>query len=89
MKKRFAAATLSGLSVAVLSGCAPWVNDAIYLAEDVKNASDEYEQEQHEERVEEFNQEYEEYLRSKDEPGTNDEEAEQSIVIIKDDVDGD
>ena len=89
MHKRTAAATLFGLSIALLSGCAPWVNDAIHLAEDVKKTSDEYKQEKHEERVEELNQEYEEFLKSPGKPGTDDEESEQSIVIMKDDIDAD
>ena len=89
MNMKIAAATLSGLSIVLLSGCAPWVNDAINLAQDVKKTSDEYEQEKHEERVEELNQEYEEFLRSPGKPGTNDEESEQSIVIMKDDIDAD
>ncbi len=56
MNKRIATAILFGLSIALLSGCAPWVNDAIHLAGDVKETSDKYEQEKHEERVEELNQ---------------------------------
>lgn len=86
MNKRIAAAIPFGLSIALLSGCAPWVNDAIDLARDVKKTSDEYEQEKHEERVEELNQEYEEFLKSPGNPGTDEEESEQSIVIIKDDI---
>lgn len=89
MNKRIAAATLSGLSIALLSGCAPWVNDAFHLAEDVKKTSDEYEQEQHEKRVDELNHEYEEFQRSRGKPRTNDEESEESIVIMKDDSDAD
>ena len=89
MTKRIAAAVLFGLSIALLSGCAPWVNDAIHLTRDVKNTSDKYEQEKHEERVEVLNQEYEEFLKSPGKPGTDDEESEQSIVIMKDDIDAD
>ena len=89
MNKRIAAAALSGLSIVVLSGCAPWVNDAIHLGRDVKKTSDEYKQEQHEERVEELNQEYEDFLGSPEKPETDDEDSEQSIVIIKDDIDDD
>ena len=89
MNKRIAAAIVFGLSIALLSGCAPWVNDAIDLAQDVKKTSDEYEQEKHEERVEELNREYEEFLKSTGKPGTDDEESEQSIVIMKDDIDVD
>lgn len=89
MTKRIAAAILFGLSIALLSGCAPWVNDALHLARDVKKTSDKYEQEKHEERVEELNQEYEEFLKSPGKPGTDDEESEQSTVIMKDDIDAD
>ncbi len=89
MIKRIAAAILFGLSIALSSGCAPWVNDAIHLARDVKNTSDEYKQEKHEERVEELDQEYKEFLKSQGKPGTDDEEPEQSIVIMKDDIDAD
>ena len=89
MTKKIAAAILFGLSIGLLSGCAPWVNDAIHLAQDVKETSDKYEQEKHEERVEELNQEYEEFLKSPGKPGTDDDESEQSIVIMKDDIDAD
>ncbi len=89
MNKRVTAAILFGLSIALLSGCAFWVNDAIHLARDVKETSDKYEQEKHEERVEELNQEYEEFLKSPVKPGTDDEESEQSTVIMKDDIDAD
>lgn len=66
MRKRITVAFLLGLSLAWCTGCAPWVNDAIHLAEDVKKTSDEYKQEKHEERVEELNREYEEFLRSQE-----------------------
>lgn len=89
MTKRIAAGILFGLSIALSSGCAPWVNDAIHLARDVKKTSDEYKQEKQEERAEELNQEYEEFLKSPGKPGTDDEESEQSIVIVKDDIDTD
>ena len=89
MNTRIATAILFGLSIGLLSGCAPWVNDAIDLAQDVKKTSDEYEQEKHEERVEELNREYEEFLQSQGEVETDKEEAEQSIVIMKEDIDND
>ena len=81
---RIAAISLLGLSAVFLSGCAAWVNDAIHLFEDVKRTSDEYEREKHEERVEELNEEYEEFMRSQGKPGIGDEEPGESIVIKKD-----
>ena len=48
---------------------------------DVKATSDEYEQEKHEERVEELSKEYEEFLRSRDKAGTAEEAAERSVII--------
>ena len=89
MNNRIAAAALSGLSIVMLNGCAPWVNDVIHLGQDVKKTSDEYVQEKHEERVEDLNQEYEEFLKSPSKTETDDEEAKQSIVIVKDDIDAD
>jgi len=89
MNTRIATAILFGLSTGLLSGCAPWVNDVIHLAEDVKETSDEYEQEKHEERVEELNREYEEFLESQGEFETDKDEAEQSIVIMKEDIEND
>jgi hypothetical protein len=88
MSTRIAIAILFGLGTGLLSGCAPWVNDVIHLAEDVKKTSDEYEQEKHEERVDELNREYEEFLRSKDEVNTKDEEPAESIVITDKDNKG-
>jgi hypothetical protein len=89
MNARIATAILFGLSTGLLSGCAPWVNDVIHLAEDVKKTSDEYEQEKQEERVEALNREYEEFLESQGEFETDKEEAEQSIVIMKEDIEND
>ena len=89
MNRRIAAAILFGVGIASLSGCAPWVNDAIHFAEDVKKTSDGYEQEKHEERVEEFNTEYEEFVRSQGKPEPDTDESEQSIVIMKDDIESD
>ena len=91
---------ISFLSICVLTlgGCAGVAEHVVDnaagfpatdLATDVKKTSDEYEQEKHEERVEELNQEYEEFMRSQGKPVTDDEESEQSIVIKKDDNDTD
>ena len=87
MNKRITAATLSGLSIVLLSGCAEL--SAMYVARDMKKTSDEHEQVKHEERVEEFNKEYEEILKSREKAGTDDEESEQSIVIMKDNIETD
>jgi hypothetical protein len=87
MNKRITAATLSGLSLVLLTGCAEL--SAMYVARDMKKASDEHEQEKHEERVEELNKEYEEFLKSQGKAGTDDEESEQSIVIMKDNIETD
>ena len=86
MKTRFFAAALIGLSIAFISGCSPWTNDVLHLAGDMKDTVDEYNQEQHEERVEELNKEYEEFLKSKDKSETNDDESGQSIMRTKDDT---
>jgi len=88
MKKRIAAATLSGLSIILLSGCIG-LFESVYVARDAKKTSDEYEQEKHEERVEDLNKEYEEFVKSQGEAGADDEESEQSIVIMKDDIEPD
>ncbi len=85
LNKRIAAATLAGLSIVLLSGCTG-LFEAVYVAQDMKETSDEYEQEQHEERVDELNEEYEEFLKSQDKAGSDDEESGQSIVIMKDDA---
>lgn len=84
MNKKVAAAILFGMSIATLSGCAPWVNDAIHLAEDVKKTSAEYKQEKHKERVEELDTEYEKFLQSQGKPEPDDNESEESIVKTKD-----
>ncbi len=89
MNKRVAAAILFGLSIALLSGCAPWLDGALRVAQDAKNTSDEYDQEIHEERVEELNREYDEFLQSQGQVGTDEDEAEQSIMIIEKDIDND
>ena len=89
MNSSVAAAILFSMSIASLSGCAPWVNDAIRLAEDVKKTSDEYKQEKHEERVQELNEEYEEFLKSQGKPETDNDKSEQPIVITNDTVDPD
>lgn len=57
---------------------------ASHVITDVKETSDEYAREQQKERVEELNQEYEEFLRSRnvgDPPG----EPKRSVVIQPDD----
>ena len=77
-------------SLLVLAGCGWMAEQALDHAAgfpasdvilDVKETSDEYEQEKHEERVEELNKDYEEFLRSRDAVGTEDEATEQSVVI--------
>jgi hypothetical protein len=63
MNKRIAAATASALSIILFSGCTG-ILEAAYVARDMKKASDDYEQAQHEERVDRLNRDYEEF-RSK------------------------
>lgn len=77
-------------SLFLLAGCG-WMGGQVLdnvagmpasdVISDVKKTSGEYGQEKHEERVEELNREYEEFLRSRDTFGTEEEEAEQSVVI--------
>ena len=88
MNKRIAAATLSGLSIFLLSGCTG-LFEAAHVARDVKKTSDEYEQEKHEERVEDLDKEYEAFVKSQGEAGTDNDESEQSIVIMKGDIEPD
>lgn len=88
MNKRIAAATLSGLSIISLSGCTGLL-EAVYLVRDMKDSSDEYELEKHEERVDELNNEYEEFLKSQGKAEGDDEESDQSIVILNDDIESD
>ena len=57
---------------------------ATELATDVKKTSDEYEEEKHEERVEELNEDYDEFLRSKEAVNDSEETEEQSVVIKRD-----
>ena len=52
---------------------------------DVVKTSNEHKQEEHEERVKELENEYEEFVRSRQEIDTNDDDEEQSIMVIKDD----
>ena len=78
---------MSALSIVLMSGCTG-LSVAIYLTRDVKETSDEYEQEKHEERVDQLNKEYEEFLKSQDAAGGDDAESDQSIVIIKDEETG-
>ena len=56
---------------------------ATEVASDVKRASDEYEEEKHQERVEELNEDYEEFLRSKDAVNDCEKTDEQSVVITQ------
>ncbi len=51
---------------------------------DMKKTSDKHKQEEHEQRVEELESEYEEFVRSKEEIDTDDNDEERSIMIIKD-----
>lgn len=77
------------LAFFLLAGCA-WVVDqaagfpASDLISDVKNTSDDIKEEKHEERVEELNREYEEFLRSREAADDDQETAEQSIIINRD-----
>ena len=87
-KKKTAAFAISALSVVLLSGCAA-LFDGMYLARDVKKTSDEYRQEKHEERVDELNTEYQEFLESQGRAESDDKESEQSVVIVKDDIEPD
>ena len=88
INKPIAAATLTALSVVLLSGCTG-VLEAAYVARDMKKTSDEYEQEKQEERVDKLNKDYEEFLTSQGKVGGEDETSDQPIVIIKDDKDAD
>lgn len=57
---------------------------ASHVISDAKSTSDEYDKEQQKKRVEELNQEYEEFLRSRD---TDDAppESKQSVIIRQND----
>ena len=55
------------------------------VARDFKKTSDKHKQEEHEQRVKELETEYEEFVRSRQEVDTNEDDEEQSIMIIKDD----
>ena len=78
---------LAGL---LLSSCS-WIVDeaagfpASHVISGVKETSSEIKEEKHNERVEELNREYEEFLRSRDAPPGNQAEKEQSIVIKQND----
>ncbi|MGB5335223.1 MAG: hypothetical protein WBN07_06360 [Woeseiaceae bacterium] len=74
----------------LLASCA-WMRDSIvdqaagfpasHVISDVKSASDEYQQEKHDARVDELNSEYEEFLRSRETVGMEDEAEKRSVVI--------
>ena len=74
----------------VLTGCT-WVTEQVVdnkagfpateIASDMKKTSDEYEEEQHRERVEELSRDYEEFLRSQEALSDSEETAEQSVII--------
>lgn len=81
------------LSCFLLASCAT-VRDSVVdhvagfpasqVASDVKSTSDEYEKEKQEERVENLNREYEEFLRSREAANVQ-PESKQSVVIKQDD----
>ena len=83
MNKRIAAATVSALSIVLFSGCTG-ILEAAYVARDMKKASNEYEQEQHEERVDKLNRDYEEFRNSQDKVEGDDEAPDRSIVMNTD-----
>lgn len=83
MNKRIAAATVSALSIVLFSGCTGLL-EAAYVARDMKKASNEYEREQHEERVARLNRDYEEFRNSQDKVEGDDEASGQSIVMNTD-----
>ena len=74
------------------AGCA-WVAEQVVdnaagfpateVASDIKKTSDEYEEEEHQKSVEELNEDYEEFLRTKEAVDNIEEKEGLSVVIIR------
>ena len=86
MKVRTAFNVTVCLACVLLVGCS-WAVDqaagfpASHVIKDVKKTSVEIKEEEHQERVEEIDKEFAEYLRSRDTADDSQEEAEESVVI--------